>query len=103
MLFRLKPLYNLSTFDRKAAQPEGLEVGQDEDKKIGIGRVATIGLLTGPVYLPTSPRQAIKLDRAIKAPLKAGTFFADGAFPSAFGAPSFLGGTIISLSMSLKV
>ena len=37
-------------FRRKAAQPEGLEVGQDEDKEIGIGRVATIGLLTGPVY-----------------------------------------------------
>jgi hypothetical protein len=29
-----------------------LEVGQnkDEDKEIGIGRVATIGLLRGPVY-----------------------------------------------------
>lgn len=52
MLFRLKLLYDLSTSDRKAAQSEGLEVGhnKDEDKEIGIGRVATIGLLRGPGY-----------------------------------------------------
>ncbi len=45
MLFRLKPLYDLSTSDGKTVQSEGLELGQnkDENKEIGIAGVATMG------------------------------------------------------------
>jgi hypothetical protein len=52
MLFRLKRAVRSENFRPQSRSTRSLEVGQnkDEDKEIGIGRVATIGLLRGPVY-----------------------------------------------------